>query len=243
MRRRADPRSTAAMTFHERHDPAGDTSSESVRAFLAAAVPPRNPGRCPESPRPWRRSGPLTPTSGRTCCPPSARQGRPGHQRDGRPQPRRSLLRGRHRSAAGRRPGHGPRGPGQDRCHRPRTQRGIRGSPDGRGSSGQEDSEETTSTKDATEDASNTPETDEDATDTPETDEASAGKGSEISELAKNTESTGVDKGAEISTQASGGNSQAGQHGAPADTPTGPPVGAGKPTDVGKPTEQAPSAH
>ena len=58
-------------------------------------------------------------------------------------------------------------------------------------------------------------------TDTTETDEGSAGKGSEISELAKNTESTGVDKGAEISTQASGGNSQAGQHGAPTDTPTG----------------------
>lgn len=39
------------------------------------------------------------------------------------------------------------------------------------------------------------------------------GKGGTISDLAKNTTSTGVDKGAEISTLASGGKSQAGQHG------------------------------
>ena len=47
MRRRADPRSTAAMTFHERHDPAGDTSSERVRALLAAAGAPTESGPVP----------------------------------------------------------------------------------------------------------------------------------------------------------------------------------------------------
>src|SRR6478736_812543 len=46
------------------------------------------------------------------------------------------------------------------------------------------------------------------------------GRGSDISGLAHTTDSTGVDKGAEISTDASGGESQAGQHGAVA---TGPP--------------------
>jgi hypothetical protein len=40
-----------------------------------------------------------------------------------------------------------------------------------------------------------------------------SGKGSEISELARTTELTGVEKGAAISTLASGGKSRAGQHG------------------------------
>jgi hypothetical protein len=44
--------------------------------------------------------------------------------------------------------------------------------------------------------------------------------GSDTSELAHTTPSTGVDKGSAISTEASGGKSQAGQHGAAA---TGPP--------------------
>lgn len=63
------------------------------------------------------------------------------------------------------------------------------------------------------------------------------GKGSDISGLAHTTPSTGVDKGAAISTDASGGNSQAGQHGAAVTgTPpsSGPPVstpnGGGTPT-------------
>ncbi|MCU1461785.1 MAG: hypothetical protein JWO37_1860 [Acidimicrobiales bacterium] len=41
----------------------------------------------------------------------------------------------------------------------------------------------------------------------------SNGKGSEISNLAKTTDATGVDKGAEICTAASDGKCQAGQHG------------------------------
>jgi hypothetical protein len=44
-------------------------------------------------------------------------------------------------------------------------------------------------------------------------DASSQGKGAKISELATQTELTGVDKGAAISTLASGGKSQAGQHG------------------------------
>lgn len=66
--------------------------------------------------------------------------------------------------------------------------------------------------------------TDQTSTDQATTDQArpsaqpsSAGKGAEISGLARTTTATGVDKGAEISTLASGGKSQAGQHGTPSD--------------------------
>jgi hypothetical protein len=57
--------------------------------------------------------------------------------------------------------------------------------------------------------------------DTPPTSTPPAGKGngSDISQLAHATPATGVDKGAEISTEASGGQSQAGQHGASATAP------------------------
>jgi hypothetical protein len=48
---------------------------------------------------------------------------------------------------------------------------------------------------------------------------ATKGQGSDISQLAHTTTATGVDKGAEISTEASGGQSQAGQHGASATAP------------------------
>jgi hypothetical protein len=44
-------------------------------------------------------------------------------------------------------------------------------------------------------------------------------KGSDISQLAHTTTATGVDKGAEISSEASGGQSQAGQHGASSTAP------------------------
>jgi hypothetical protein len=44
------------------------------------------------------------------------------------------------------------------------------------------------------------------------TSESTAGKGAEISELARTTELTGVDKGAAVSTEASNGKSHAGQH-------------------------------
>jgi len=44
------------------------------------------------------------------------------------------------------------------------------------------------------------------------TSESTAGKGAEISELARTTELAGVDKGAAISTEASNGKSHAGQH-------------------------------
>jgi hypothetical protein len=50
-----------------------------------------------------------------------------------------------------------------------------------------------------------------------------ASTGSEISTIATTTDATGVAKGAEISSIASGGKSQAGQHGKPADA--NPPVG------------------
>jgi hypothetical protein len=45
------------------------------------------------------------------------------------------------------------------------------------------------------------------------------GRGSDISQLSHSTTATGVEKGAEISTEASGGQSQAGQHGASATAP------------------------
>lgn len=44
-------------------------------------------------------------------------------------------------------------------------------------------------------------------------DEGSSGKGSEISQIARTPDLTGVDKGAAVSTAASDGTSQAGQHG------------------------------
>ena len=49
------------------------------------------------------------------------------------------------------------------------------------------------------------------------------GKGGDISQLAHTTPATGVDKGAAISTEASGGQSQAGQHGASATAPPAAP--------------------
>ncbi len=217
------------MTIDERHDTASETS-ERVRALLAAAGAPTESG----------------PVRGESEALAAFRAAHP-HERTrmlSKIRPAKAALATSatvalvlagafSAAAAGALPG-----AAQDTAHDVLAKIGVTvpgpkeasdGHPDGRGSSGQDDAEETTST--------------EDTTDTPETDEDSPGKGAEISELAKTTDATGVDKGAEISTAASGGNSQAGQHGAPAATPQGPPEGvgapdgAGRPADAGKPDE------
>lgn len=71
---------------------------------------------------------------------------------------------------------------------------------------------------------------------------AEAGKGAEISELARTTHLTGVEKGAAVSTAASEGKSQAGQHGsasgagagAPVETPNGGGTGTADAASGGK---------
>lgn len=65
----------------------------------------------------------------------------------------------------------------------------------------------------------------------PSAEPSSDGKGAEVSDLARTTTATGVEKGAEISTLASGGKSQAGQHGTPAEP--GSQGTAHKPPDPG----------
>jgi hypothetical protein len=217
------------MTIDERHDTASETS-ERVRALLAAAGAPAEPGPVhgeSEALEAFRAAHPhertrmlstMSPT--KVALATSATIA--------------LVLAGAFSAAAaGALPG-----AAQDTAHDVLAKIGVTvpgpneasdGHPDNRGSSGQDDAEETTSP--------------EETTDTTETDEDSLGKGAEISELAKTTDATGVDKGAEISTAASGGKSQAGQHGAPAETPKGPPEdagapdGAGRPADAGKPDD------
>ena len=225
------------MTIPERHDTATEVSSERVRMLLAAASAPTEAGPLPGEAEalavfraahpPERKRMQFTPLKAALAAGATA-----------------ALFVGGTcaAAAAGALPG-----AAQETAHEVLARIGVtvpgpadasNGHPDQRGASGQDDGQDATfpddagSTTDPTEDAGSS-----DPGNATEGDEGSSGKGAEISELARNTESSGVDKGAEISTQASGGKSQAGQHGAAGDTPSDPAEGAGKPDGVGKPDD------